>query len=194
MAEFPAETSGEGEETLPFADAPVLRLLDACTAVLNAVGTLLIVGVMLAINSDVLGRALFGSPVAGVPEMVSMSIVAIVFLQVAHSFRSGGLTRAEILLDRLPPRGRAGLEALYCLFGVALCVVLFMGLLPLFERAWTRDVFVGAIGSFTAPIWPVRLVMLVGTAALALQFLARAVRAGLAAAGAGAGGRGEARP
>lgn len=182
MTEAPAETEGGGDG-LPFADALPFRILDAVTALLNAVGTLLIVGIMLAINSDVLGRALFGAPVHGVPEMVSLSIVAIVFLQVAHALRSGGLTRAEILLDRLPPRLSHALDALFCLVGVWFCVILFNGLLPLFDRAWTRNVFVGAVGDFTAPIWPVRLIMLVGTVALGLQFLARAIRAGAAAAG-----------
>ena len=180
MSEVPV--AGEGD-FLPPSRHPALRALDVCTALLNALGTLLIVGVMLVINVDVIGRAAFGKPLAGVPEMVSMSIVAIVFLQVAHSLRLGGLTRAEILLDRLPPRGRAGLEALYCLVGAGFCAVLFNGLLPLFERAWARNLFVGAIGDFTAPIWPVRLVMLVGTAALGLQFLVRAARAVLVAAG-----------
>lgn len=182
MADVPTNTADEGE-ALPLADLAVFRLLDRFTAALNAAGTLLIVAVMLAINSDVFGRALFGKPISGVPEIVSMSIVAIVFLQIAHALRSGGLTRAEILLDRLPPRARAGLEALYCLVGVALCAVLFNGLLPLFDRAWTRNIFVGAIGDFTAPIWPVRLIMLIGTAALGLQFLARAIRAAVAVAG-----------
>lgn len=186
MSETPAGTAGEGDG-LPFAGWGVLRALDTVTEVLNGIGTLLIVGIMLAINSDVVSRALFGAPISGVPEIVSMSIVAIVFLQIAHALRSGGLTRAEVLLDRLPPRLRAGLDALYCLVGVALCFVLFNGLLPLFERAWTRNVFVGAVGDFTAPVWPVRLIMLVGTVALGLQFLARAVRAGLAAGGFGAG-------
>ena len=182
MADAPIKTTDEGD-FLPFVGHPVLRVLDRCTAALNALGTLLIVGIMLAINADVIGRALFGSPISGVPEIVSMSIVAIVFLQIAHSLRSGGMTRAEILLDRLPLRARAGLETVYCLVGVALCVILFNGLLPLFDRAWTRNTFVGAIGDFTAPIWPVRLIMLIGTAALGLQFMARAVRACLAVAG-----------
>jgi TRAP-type C4-dicarboxylate transport system permease small subunit len=182
MADAPIKTADEGD-FLPFAGHPVLRILDRCTTALNALGTLLIVGIMLAINADVIGRALFGSPISGVPEIVSMSIVAIVFLQIAHSLRTGGLTRAEILLDRLPPRVRAGFETVYCLVGVALCVILFNGLLPLFDRAWTRNTFVGAIGDFTAPIWPVRLIMLVGTVALGLQFMARVVRAALTVAG-----------
>ncbi|WP_019400598.1 MULTISPECIES: TRAP transporter small permease subunit [unclassified Chelatococcus] len=184
MAETVEGAEGKAED-LPFGEAFLVRMLDAATAVLNAAGTLLIVAVMLAINADVLSRALFNAPISGVPELVAMSIVAIVFLQVPHALRLGGLTRAGILIESLPPRLRAGLEVIYCLLAVGLCIVLFNGLMPLFERAYTRNTFVGAIGDFTAPIWPVRLVMLVGTVALGLQFLMRAGRAALFAAGLG---------
>ena len=80
---------------------------------LNIAGTLLIVAVMLLVNADVIGRGAFDAPVSGVPEMVSMSIVAIVFLQIAQTFRTGRLTRTELLLGGLqkpqsarPPRAR----------------------------------------------------------------------------------------
>jgi len=169
----------EQDDFLPPTQHGLLWLLDTASAVLNALGTLLIVGIMVAINLDIFGRSLFNHPIAGVPEIVSMSIVAVVFLQVAHSLRLGGLTRAEVLLDRIPVRARAGLEALYCLIGFGFCAILFNGLLPLFERAWSRNLYVGSIGDFTAPVWPVRLIMLIGTVALALQFLMRALRAAM---------------
>jgi len=178
MTDLAASRAGSSD-FLPEPAHPLLRLVDGCTAVLNALGTLLIVGIMLAINTDIISRGLFNAPIAGVPEMVSLSIVAIVFLQVAHCLRTGGLTRAEMLLGKLPVRLRALLETVYCLMGCAFCAVLFSGLLPLFERAWERNLYVGVIGDFTAPIWPVRLVMLIGTAALALQFALRAGRAAL---------------
>ncbi|MEO1687576.1 MAG: hypothetical protein AAFU61_06700, partial [Pseudomonadota bacterium] len=53
---------------------------------------------------------------------------------------------------------------------------------PLFLKAWERDEFVGAVGDFTAPVWPVKAVLLAGCGALMAQFalgLARAVAAGL---------------
>ena len=71
------------------------------TRTLNAIGTLWIVALMLLINSDVLGRELFNSPVRGVTELVSLSIVGIVFLQLADTLWSGRMTRADVLLDRL---------------------------------------------------------------------------------------------
>ena len=42
---------------------------------------------MVLINSDVIGRNLFNAPILGVPEMTSLSIVGIVFLQLADTLR-----------------------------------------------------------------------------------------------------------
>ena len=68
-----------------------LRALDAVTQGMNVCGTALILGLMLLIGADVAGRNLMGRPVPGVPEMVALSIVAIVFLQVfEHFVRVGG--------------------------------------------------------------------------------------------------------
>src|SRR3989304_2905183 len=49
------------------------------TGAMNAIGTIWILVLMVLINSDVIGRDLFGAPVRGVTEIVSMSIVGSVF-------------------------------------------------------------------------------------------------------------------
>ncbi|MCW1931752.1 hypothetical protein [Pararhodobacter zhoushanensis] len=64
--------------------------VSAITAVLNAVGTVWIVALMLLIVSDIAMRNIANAPIAGVPEMVSFSIVGIVFLQLSHALRAGG--------------------------------------------------------------------------------------------------------
>lgn len=155
-------------------------IVDGVTARLNMLGTVLIVVIMVLVNADVIGRGLFGHPVSGVPEMVSMSIVAIVFLQVAQAFRMGRLTRSEALLGLVQsraPRLRQALEILFALAAAALVWEIFRASLPLFEQAWTRNTFEGTIGDFTAPIWPVKLVILIGCAALIVQLLLFALAA-----------------
>lgn len=150
------------------------RAVDLVTGGLNVAGTVLILLLMLLVNADVIGRGAFAAPIAGVPEMVSMSIVAIVFLQIAQTFRKGRLTRAEALLNALgrsAPRLRLGLELIFALAAAALVWVLFAASLPLFEKAWTRGTYEGTVGSFTAPIWPVKLILLLGCAALLVQLL-----------------------
>ena len=74
---------------------------DAITQTFNIAGTLLIVFVMVIVNIDVIGRELFLVPVAGVPMMVSMSIVAIVFLQTPQTFKQGRLTQNSAILDTI---------------------------------------------------------------------------------------------
>jgi TRAP-type mannitol/chloroaromatic compound transport system permease small subunit len=150
----------------------IRRLVDGVTSGLNVVGTLLIVAIMLLVNADVIGRGALNAPISGVPEMVSMSIVAIVFLQIAQTFRKGRLTRSEAVLGWLgarAPRLRAGVELLFALAGMALIWVLLRASTPLFAKSWTRGTFEGTIGDFTAPVWPVKLVILIGCTALLVQ-------------------------
>lgn len=141
---------------------------------LNALGTLWIVALMLLINGDVLGRNLLGAPVRGVTELVSLSIVGIVFLQLADTLHSGRFTRAEVLLERLKrsrPAGAALLQAVFHGVGALLmAAILRAAWAPLVESVRIRE-YVGAIGDFTAPVWPVRLIMLVGLTMTLLTFV-----------------------
>lgn len=141
---------------------------------LNSVGTLWIFALMLAVNADVAGRTLFNSPVPGVPEFGRLSIVGIIFLQLAHTLRSGRLTRADGLLrsaQRRWPRFAAGIEAAFCAAGVALFAVLVYGSYRPFLRSWASGEYAGVEGYVTFPTWPVRLVIVVGCALAGLQFL-----------------------
>lgn len=141
--------------------------------VMNALGTLWILALMVLINVDVLGRNLLAAPVRGVTEMVSLSIVGIVFLQLADTLRAGRFTRADILLDRLKrthPALGDGLQALFHVVGLALMVVILLASWePLAQAVRIRE-YVGAIGDFQAPVWPVRLITLIGLCATALCF------------------------
>lgn len=167
---------------------PLPGRFERLTQALNALGTLWIVALMLLINADVLGRELLNAPVRGTTELVSLSIVGIVFLQLADTLASGRLTRADVLLDRLKrttPWLAALLQALYHLVGAGLmAVILWAAWAPLVESIRIQE-YVGALGDFTAPVWPVRLIMLVGMVMTLLTFVLlawldlRRLRAGL---------------
>jgi len=148
------------------------KFVDLLTSFLNVIGTLLIVAVMLLVNADVIGRVAFNTPVSGVPEMVSMSIVAIVFLQVAQAFRKGRLTRTEAVLDfihKRAPRVRLLFEMVFSCAAIALIGQLFWASQQLFMKSWVRNTYEGTVGDFTVPIWPVKLIILIGCAALLVQ-------------------------
>ncbi len=147
-------------------------------SVMNSIGTLWVFILLIIINLDIAGRALFNSPVRGVPEIVALSIVACVFLQIPHTLKVGRLTRSDILLDWLKvkyPMLKHCLEGLYCLTGAGIMAILFKNSIKFFTKAWKIDEYVGAQGDFMAPVWPVKLIILVGCAAGVIQFVIMAV-------------------
>jgi TRAP-type mannitol/chloroaromatic compound transport system permease small subunit len=142
--------------------------------VMNALGTVWILALMLLVNADVIGRNLLGAPVRGVTELLALSIVGIVFLQLADTLHSGRFTRADVLLQRLKrtrPVAAARLQALFHVVGAALmAVILWAAWTPLVDSIRIRE-YVGAIGDFTAPVWPIRLIMLLGLATTLVTFV-----------------------
>lgn len=164
-----SHTDQENRASLPGWFLRLRSGVDAITTGLNVAGTLLILAVMLLVNADVIGRSVFSAPVSGVPEIVSMSIVAIVFLQIAQTFRKGRLTRAEAVLNLLSSRGRALVDLVFALAAIALIWQLISASYPLFDKAWSRGTYTGTVGDFTAPIWPVKGVILLGCGALLVQ-------------------------
>ncbi|MFC3677933.1 TRAP transporter small permease subunit [Ferrovibrio xuzhouensis] len=134
---------------------------------------------MILINSDIIGRELFESPVRGTTEILSISIVGIVFLQLGHTLMSGKITRSDMVIDNLlafRPRIGHALQCIFHLGGAVLLGIIFWGSIDLFTDAIAIQEYVGAVGDFTAPTWPVRLLILIGSAATAIQFLLLAGR------------------
>jgi TRAP-type C4-dicarboxylate transport system permease small subunit len=120
--------------------------------------------------ADVVGRTAFGAPVKGTPEIVSMSIVIICFLQASYAIRSGGMLHVDVIPALLPPRLRAALTAFGCLLGLAFFgVVLYGGLDPL-AHAWASDEYEGE-GALRVPTWPARFVVILGAGLAALDYL-----------------------
>jgi TRAP-type C4-dicarboxylate transport system permease small subunit len=119
--------------------------------------------------ADVVGRTVFSSPVKGTPEIVSMSIVIICFLQASYAIRSGGMLHVDVIPAMLPPRLREALAALGCLLGLAFfAVVLYGGLDPL-SHSWSSNEYEGE-GALRIPTWPARFAVLLGAGLAALDY------------------------
>ncbi|MEM8852579.1 MAG: TRAP transporter small permease [Pseudomonadota bacterium] len=164
------------EAGAPARDPLPLRLLDLAAMATNIAGSALILGLMVLIGLDVAGRNLLGAPLPGVPEMVSLSIVAIVFLQAPQTLGAGRMARSTALPDTLSRKNPAAarlLEDVWDLVGAAVLAILVWATWPNLVRDWERSTFVGAVGDFTAPTWPVKATIVVGGALLVLQFIAR---------------------
>lgn len=150
---------------------------------MNAAGTCWIVVLMLLINAEAIGRSAFNQPIIGVIEMIEISIVGIVFMQLADSLRQGVLTRSDGLFNqvmtRKPTAGHV-MGALTHLLGSVFMVLVLWGSMPIFVEAWTEDHYVGVEGMFTAPVWPIALIIVIAITVTMVQFLvilARHVRA-----------------
>ena len=99
---------------------------DVMVTTLNTLGTAWIFVMMMLIVIDVGMRAFFNSPIRGVPLIITMSIVAVVFLQLADALRAGRLTRSDVLIGKLlntrPVLGH-WMQAVFHFAGVVLMVV-----------------------------------------------------------------------
>lgn len=148
-------------------------------SLLNGAGSILILCLVALINLDVLSRYAFNAPISGVTELVELSIVAIVFLQIADAVRAGRMTRSDGLYSRLCQRHpRAGhvLGALFDIAGAVFFLTIVIGGIPRFVDAWQRGYFSGIRGVFVVPVWPVRLVLVIGAVSVMLVLVGLARR------------------
>jgi TRAP-type mannitol/chloroaromatic compound transport system permease small subunit len=155
-------------ELRPVVGAPA-RLFERAIAMLNWVGSIWVVLLMLLITADVVGRAAFNAPLAGVPEIVKVSIVGLVWCQMAHTLKIGAHLRSTILLDRMPAGIRTAIElASYLLGMVTFALIVYSG--------WDNTVEAWRIGEFEGeepvrvPTYPIRTLVLLGSAVTAIQF------------------------
>lgn len=160
----------------PVRDA-IARLIRASAPVgsaLNAVGSVGIFLLMGLICVDVVGRYGFNSPVAGVTEIVELSIVVIVFVQLTDTSAHGRLTRADTLVDALRvtrPRVAHAIDGVASLCGFALMAILAYGVVPAAVLDFQRGSYSGTVGIFTFPSWPVKAIVGVGSMLTAVQLL-----------------------
>ena len=170
-----------GAPAAPERAAPLRRsLFGAFEAGLAAVGTGWILVLMALICADIVGRAAFKAPILGVPEMVQFSIVGIVFLQLPLTLRTEGLTRSDLLLGaimRKRPRVAHALQLVFDLTGAALLAVIVVTTWPLARQAFANSEFFGSTGVVRIPTGPLKVIIMLGCATMALQFLLYAWRA-----------------
>jgi TRAP-type mannitol/chloroaromatic compound transport system permease small subunit len=153
-------------------------VLDRVVVVMNAIGSLWVLLLVLMIDIDAFGRTFFNAPIAGMIEIVAVSLAVIVFCQLADTIRLGKLTRSDTFLARMARgtgKGRV-VVASFELLGAAVMVLIIVGTVPLFLQSYERGYFIGVRGVFTFPDWPVKTVIVIGAAAALMCFLVRARR------------------
>ena len=166
--------------------SPVQRSLSAlgwclnkAVTSLNALGTLIIIALMVLICTDVVGRNVFQTSLPGVIELAELGIVSIVFLQIADTLKSGKLMRSDALITVIlarAPRIGLGLNVVFDATGGVLFYFIANGAFGRFWNAWTGGFYLGNLGSFTAPTWPMELCVTLGSGLMCILFAIEAVR------------------
>jgi TRAP-type mannitol/chloroaromatic compound transport system permease small subunit len=153
-------------------------VLDRVVIVMNAIGSLWVLLLVVLIDADAFGRTLFNLPIAGMIEIVAVSLAVIVFCQLADTVRLGKLTRSDTYLARLASGSFVGrlIVVGFELLGAVVMALILAGTLPLVIQSYQRGYFIGVRGVFTFPDWPLRAVIVIGAGAALFCFLVRALR------------------
>jgi TRAP-type C4-dicarboxylate transport system permease small subunit len=141
---------------------------------LLAVAALLAFSLSFLVVADVIGRSFFNKPVKGTPEIVSMSIVIITFLLAGYAVQSRSMIRTDVLVDSLGPRGRLLSSLLTGVLGAAFFGLIVWGSYEPALHAWTSGEFEGE-GALRVPVWPARMVVLLGAFLVMVTYLSQAV-------------------
>jgi TRAP-type C4-dicarboxylate transport system permease small subunit len=141
---------------------------------MNAAGSCWIVVLMLLINAEAISRSAFNQPIIGVIELIEISVIGIVFMQLADSLRCGVFIRSDGLFNQVmirKPKVAHVMGVFTYALGAFFMGLILWGSVPYFIDAWTNDWYVGVEGMFTAPKWPVVLIVVIAVFVTMIQFL-----------------------
>ena len=161
---------------------PAVRAVPAGRSVaftLALVSALAIAAIVLAINADIASRTVFNKPLRGVTEIVAIAIPSMVFLAVAHLYVTGGLIRAGLLSRWFDPRTHIigmALETVFHVVAVLLAAAIFIATWPNLARAWRTAEFLGVEGDCTAPVWPAKFAIVIGSLLVTVFAFSAALR------------------
>lgn len=148
----------------------LLRLNDWIARTLLAVAAVLAFALCFLVCADVIGRVAFNSPVKGTPEIVSGSIVMILWLQAAYAIRSGGMIWVDAVHAHLPAPVQRVCDVLGAVLGIAFFALVCWGSVDPALYAWRSNEFEGE-GALRVPVWPARFLVVVGSFLAALNYL-----------------------
>lgn len=152
----------------------ILRINDWIARALLTIAALLAFLLCFLVCADVIGRVVFNSPVKGTPEIVSGSIVIILWLQAAFAIRSGGMIWVDAVHTHLPGRAQRACDVAGALLGIAFFGLVCWGSIDPALYAWSSNEFEGE-GALRVPVWPARFLVVVGSFLAAFNYLLLAI-------------------
>ena len=152
----------------------VIRLSDRLSKFLMILSSVWALGLAVLIVADIIANNVYGHAIPGVREIVISSIVMIVYLQLGYAIRSHSMLRADTLLNSMPLTMRRVALAVGYALGAALFFVILQGTIAPTVYAWNTSEFWGE-GALRVPVWPTRLMILVGSALAIVNYVVAAL-------------------
>lgn len=148
-----------------------LRVVHAVSEGAAVVAALVAGAIMLGIVIDVLFRTIFGGSVHGLLELVETFMVLVVYLGLAQAERTKTHVRMELLTGSLPVRIRLIIRSLAMLVATAGSgLFAYASFLRAVDSVQILEVRVGLLNF---PIWPARIIVVVGFVLLLLESISR---------------------
>lgn len=146
----------------------VERIVGAFARWLNVISAVWLAAIAFLILYDVVGREAFASPFHGTNEIVSNSVLSILFLQLPLSILTRSSLRTTIIYGKAGRRGRGLIDATSYLLAGALFLVIAVGSWPNMIEGWAIGEQEGS-GIINIPVYPIRtLVVFVGFVGVAV--------------------------
>jgi len=162
------------------------RIGDGIAIGANVIGTVVVLCLVLIVNFDVVARGGFNSPFLGAVEVVQFSMVLIVFLQLPDVVRVNRLTRSDgflVVIGMHRPKLAATMRHIIDTISAVFMSLIAIALWPEFLEMWETKDYFGVPGVFTAPWWPIKLVIFLSatlcTIIFALKVLSPATKSKL---------------
>lgn len=155
-----------------------IRVTNGVAIAANVTGTLVVMGLVLVVNYDVVARGFFNKPFHGAIELVQFAMVLIVFLQLPDVIRVERLTRSDgflLLIGARYPKVEITMRRVIDAVSFVLMTLIAITIFPEFLKMWGTQDYFGIPGVFTAPWWPIKLTILFSTTLSAVIFALKVV-------------------
>lgn len=143
----------------------IFRRLEDAGALIAALCVFAVMALGLA---EIVGRTVFNRPIHGHVDLITQAMPLIVFLGISSGLRSDSHVRMTLVLDALSRAARLLVEALVCIAGGFISIVLAIGAFQNFQRALKFNDTTPDIHILT---WPIKLVVAFCLLLLGLRFL-----------------------
>ncbi|MEE2760877.1 MAG: TRAP transporter small permease [Pseudomonadota bacterium] len=129
---------------------------------LNTISGVWLFAVAALILFDVVGREAFSVPFHGTNEIVSNSVLSILFLQLPLSIMQRGSLRTTIFFDRASVRGKGVIDASSYILALILFAAIAFGSWPNMIEGWEILELEGS-GVIEIPVYPIRTLVVVAS-------------------------------